>query len=89
MKLYHQGVRPIWKIHYLPSETDYRVTRSLMHLLQLVREFEERGINLVSLRDNIDTRSATGRAFLSIIGAINQMERELKAERAAAGRQAA
>lgn len=66
-----------------------RMTRSLMHLLQLVQEFETKDINLVSLRENIDTSTATGRAFLSIIGAINQMERELKAERAAAGREAA
>jgi DNA invertase Pin-like site-specific DNA recombinase len=66
-----------------------RMTRSLMHLLQLVQEFEKKNINLVSLRENIDTRSASGRAFLSIIGAINQMERELRSERAAAGREAA
>jgi DNA invertase Pin-like site-specific DNA recombinase len=66
-----------------------RMTRSLMHLLQLVQEFEAKGISLVSLRENIDTSTATGRAFISIIGAINQMERELKAERAAAGREAA
>jgi DNA invertase Pin-like site-specific DNA recombinase len=32
---------------------------------------------------------ATGRGFLSIMGAIAQMEREIKAERAAAGRAAA
>jgi DNA invertase Pin-like site-specific DNA recombinase len=66
-----------------------RMTRSLMHLLQLLQDFEEKGINLVSLREKIDTSTATGRAFVSIIGAINQMERELKAERAAAGRAAA
>ena len=66
-----------------------RMTRSLMHLLQLVQEFEAKRISLVSLRENIDTSTATGRAFLSIIGAINQMERELKAERTAAGREAA
>ncbi len=66
-----------------------RMTRSLIHLLQLVQEFEAKGIGLISLRENIDTSTATGRAFISIIGAINQMERELKAERAAAGREAA
>lgn len=66
-----------------------RMTRSLMHLLQLVREFDEKKIDLVSLRENIDTSTATGRAFIAIMGAINQMERELKAERAAAGRSAA
>jgi DNA invertase Pin-like site-specific DNA recombinase len=66
-----------------------RMTRSLMHLLQTVKILEERGINLQSLRENIDTSTATGRAFVSIMGVINQMERELKAERAAAGRAAA
>ena len=66
-----------------------RMTRSLIHLLQLVQDFENKGINIISMRESIDTRSATGRAFLSIIGAINQMERELKAERTAAGRMAA
>jgi len=66
-----------------------RMTRSLMHLLQLVKEFEKKSIDIISLRENIDTSTATGRCFLSIMGAISQMERELKAERAAAGRAAA
>lgn len=66
-----------------------RMTRSLVHLLSLVKEFEQRGVQIVSLREHIDTSTATGRAFLSILGAINQMERELKAERAAAGRASA
>jgi DNA invertase Pin-like site-specific DNA recombinase len=66
-----------------------RMTRSLMHLLSLVKELEQKDIQIVSLREHIDTSTATGRAFMSIMGAINQMERELKAERAAAGRSAA
>ena len=43
----------------------------------------------MSLCENIDTTSATGRCFLSMMGAIHQMERELRAERAAAGRSSA
>ena len=66
-----------------------RMTRSLMHLLSLVKELEQNNIQIVSLREHIDTSTATGRAFMSIMGAINQMERELKAERASAGRSAA
>ncbi|MDD2736264.1 MAG: recombinase family protein [Desulfuromonadaceae bacterium] len=66
-----------------------RMTRSLMHLLSLVKKFERQGIEIVSLREHIDSSTATGRAFLSILGAINQMERELKSERAAAGRASA
>jgi DNA invertase Pin-like site-specific DNA recombinase len=50
---------------------------------------ERRQVNLVSLRENIDTTTATGRCFLSMMGAIHQMERELRAERAAAGRASA
>ena len=66
-----------------------RMSRSLMHLLQTIKFLEEKGIHLHSLREDINTTTATGRAFVSIIGAINQMERELKSERTAAGRAAA
>lgn len=66
-----------------------RMSRSLVHLLQIVKQLEDKGINLVSLRENIDTTSATGRFFISVIGAIAQMEREIKAERAYAGRESA
>lgn len=66
-----------------------RMSRSLFHLLAVVQDFERQGIELVSLRENIDTSTATGRAFLAMMGVMSQMERELKAERAAAGRAAA
>ena len=66
-----------------------RMSRSLMHLLEVVQTFEHQGIELVSLRENIDTSTATGRGFLAMMGVISQMERELKAERTAAGRAAA
>jgi DNA invertase Pin-like site-specific DNA recombinase len=66
-----------------------RMTRSLKHLLTVIGDLEERGVKLVSLRENIDTSTATGRAFVSIMGAINQMELELRAERVEAGREAA
>ncbi|MDQ3929674.1 MAG: recombinase family protein [Chloroflexota bacterium] len=66
-----------------------RMSRSLAHLLEVVRTFEAQGIELVSLREHIDTATATGRCFLAMMGAMAQMERELKAERTAAGRAAA
>ena len=66
-----------------------RMTRSLAHLLELSNAFEVKQVELVSLRENIDTSTATGRCFLSIMGAVAQMERELKEERATAGRNAA
>src|SRR5262249_2871310 len=63
-----------------------RMSRSLAHLLEFVRTFEQQGIALVSLREHIDTSTASGRCFLAMMGAIAQMERELKAERAAAAK---
>jgi DNA invertase Pin-like site-specific DNA recombinase len=63
-----------------------RMTRSLLHLLETAKILEQRQINLLSLRESIDTTTATGRCFLSMMGAIHQMERELRAERASAGR---
>lgn len=66
-----------------------RMTRSLMHLLETAQALDRKRVNLVSLRENIDTNTATGRCFLSMMGAIHQMERELRAERAAAGRASA
>lgn len=66
-----------------------RMTRSLLHLLETAQLLEKKQVNLISLRENIDTSTATGRCFLSMMGAIHQMERELRAERAAAGRASA
>ena len=66
-----------------------RMTRSLINLLETAQLLELKQVNLVSLRENIDTSTATGRCFLSMMGAIHQMERELRAERASAGRKSA
>lgn len=66
-----------------------RMTRSLMHLLETIKMLEYKKIEIISLRENINTNTVTGRCFLSIMGAIYQMERELRAERASAGRSAA
>jgi DNA invertase Pin-like site-specific DNA recombinase len=66
-----------------------RMTLSLMHLRKTVQLLERKQVNLVSLRENIDTSTATGRRFLSMMGAIHQMERELRAERASAGQASA
>jgi len=92
-----QAERPGWeklRAYVRPGDTIVvtelsRMSRSLVHLLEVVKECEANQIELVSLQEKIDTTTATGRAFLAIMGAIAQMERELKAERTAAGRAAA
>ncbi|MBT0893750.1 recombinase family protein [Geobacter hydrogenophilus] len=68
--------RPDWDrlMEYLrPGDTVVvtelsRMTRSLTHLLTLIEEFKKRQINLVALREDIDTTSATGRAFIGMMG---------------------
>jgi DNA invertase Pin-like site-specific DNA recombinase len=89
--------RPGWQklIHYVrPKDivviTELsRMSRSLAHLLELTKMFEEKEVKIVSLSENIDTTSATGRFFISMMGAISQMEREIKQERIRAGKEAA
>lgn len=91
------AARPGWEhlLAYLrPGDTVVvtelsRMSRSLRHLLDVVALFEQRTIALISLREHLDTATATGRCFLAMMGAMAQMERELKAERTAAGRAAA
>src|SRR5215475_731074 len=41
-----------------------RMSRSLAHLLDLVADFAQQDIALISLREHIDTTTATGRCFL-------------------------
>ena len=65
------------------------MSRSLSHLLEIVDNLNKKQVQFKSLRENIDTSTATGRAFLSIMGAISQMEMEIKKERSEAGRAAA
>ena len=62
-----------------------RMPCSLLNLLETTQLLEERKVEWVSLPENISTNNATGRCFLSMMGAIRQIELELRAERAAAG----
>lgn len=62
-----------------------RLARSQLHLLQIVQEVEDKGARLVSLNDNIDTSTATGKMILGVLGALAEMERNLILERSQAG----
>jgi len=66
-----------------------RMSRSLKDLLSISVELDKKSIHLLSIKEKIDTKTAIGRFFFSIIGAMSQMEIELKKERAEAGRLAA
>lgn len=66
-----------------------RLGRSLEHLLQLSRQLQERGVDLVVLDQGIDTSSAIGCMFFQILGAIAEFEHALMSERTKDGLAAA
>ena len=66
-----------------------RLGRSLKNLLELVAEFEKRGVGLRSLTDSIDTTTPQGRLVLNIFASLAEFERDLIRERTKAGLEAA
>src|SRR5579883_2369902 len=62
-----------------------RLGRSLKQLIETVNLLAERGIELRSLRENIDTTTPTGKLMFHIIAALAEFERDVIRERTLAG----
>src|SRR5919205_1242144 len=64
-----------------------RLARSQLHLLQIMEEIEGegKGAKLVSLMDNIDTGTATGKMVVGVLAVLAEFERNVLLERSAAG----
>jgi DNA invertase Pin-like site-specific DNA recombinase len=58
-----------------------RLARNTVDLLKIVELLNRKKIHLVSNKENIDSSTATGKLMLTMIGAINQFERENLKER--------
>ena len=58
-----------------------RLARNTADLLQLVNDLENRGINLVSNKENINSSTPNGKLMLTMIGAIAEFERANLLER--------
>ena len=58
-----------------------RLARSTADLLKIVEILQEKGVYLVSNKENIDSSTATGKLMLTMIGAINEFERANLLER--------
>jgi DNA invertase Pin-like site-specific DNA recombinase len=67
----------VWKLD--------RFGRSLRHLVNALAELEALGVAFVSLRDNLDLTTPSGRLMFQIIGAMAEFERALIQERVKAG----
>jgi DNA invertase Pin-like site-specific DNA recombinase len=81
-----KNIRPgdiivIWKLD--------RLGRSLKHLIELVNELIDRGVDLQSINDPIDTTTAQGRLSFNIFACLAEFERDIIRERTQAGLSAA
>jgi DNA invertase Pin-like site-specific DNA recombinase len=66
-----------------------RLGRSLPHLIETVRQLQERGVGFRSLQEQIDTTTSGGKLVFHVFGALAEFERDLIRERTHAGLQAA
>jgi DNA invertase Pin-like site-specific DNA recombinase len=62
-----------------------RFARSVSHLLRALEMFNSLGIAFVSLSEQIDTTTPTGKMIFTVLGAVAELERSLIAERVRAG----
>jgi DNA invertase Pin-like site-specific DNA recombinase len=62
-------------------ESFSRLARSLSDLLVIVSTLQKRGVELISLKENVDTSTPAGRLQLHIFGALYEFERETIKER--------
>lgn len=71
----------VWKLD--------RLGRSLIHLIETVKELTKNGTGFKSLQESIDTTTSGGQLIFHIFGALAEFERELIRERTNAGLKAA
>ncbi len=66
-----------------------RLGRSTKDLIWLMETFNGRGVNLISLKESIDTTSSTGKLLFTLMSALAQFERDVLADRTKEGLAAA
>ena len=67
----------VWKLD--------RLGRSLSHLIDIVGDLESRGVGFLSVTENIDTTSSTGKLIFHIFCSLAEFERSLIRDRVNAG----
>ncbi len=66
-----------------------RLGRSTRDLLNLLDEFDKKGVQLISLKESVDTASPIGKLLVTVLSAISQFERDLIVQRTEEGLKAA
>ena len=62
-----------------------RFARSVSHLLRALETFKSLGIEFVSLSEQVDTSTPTGKMVFTVLGAVAELEQSLIVERVRAG----
>lgn len=57
-------------------ESISRIARNTRDLLSIISELTEKGVEFISLKENIDTTTPQGRFMLTVFGALAELERE-------------
>ena len=70
-------------------ESFSRLGRSTKDLIELVDWFENKGVKIISIKENFDTTTPQGRLMLTVFQAFSQFERELIVQRTREGLQSA
>jgi len=67
----------VWKLD--------RMGRYLHHLIKVVNDFIEKGVDIISLQDPLNTTTAQGRLIFNIFASLTEFEKDLIRERTMAG----
>ncbi|MNW41177.1 DNA-invertase hin [compost metagenome] len=66
-----------------------RLARSTLKLIETLDQLNKKGVEFVSLSDNIDTSTAAGKAMFGVMAVFAEFERSIIRERTVAGLEAA
>ena len=70
-------------------ESISRLGRNTLDILTVIEDLTNTGITFISLKENMDTASPTGRAMLGMMAVIAQLERDLIVQRTKEGLESA
>lgn len=71
------------------TESLSRLSRKTDDLIQIIEEWQSRGITYISLKESIDFSTSTGKFILSVLASISELERNMIRDRVMEGLAAA